>query len=110
MGNRTGGHTVALTVAAGLTGAAVALLFAPRSGRETRAKLRDTAQDVKEKADHKLALAKDRLHEGMEQAHSLKQRIVHNPEQADQADHIKQAGVLARQPTGSTLSSWQEET
>jgi gas vesicle protein len=41
-------------------GAAVALLTAPRSGRETRAQLKDTARDLMERAPGALRNAADR--------------------------------------------------
>lgn len=42
----------------GLVGAGVALLVAPKSGQETREKLRELAEDAKEKADSYLEKVK----------------------------------------------------
>jgi len=45
----------------GLIGAAVALLIAPKSGRQTRAQIRDMAQDAKERAEDYYEQAKDKI-------------------------------------------------
>lgn len=43
----------------GLIGAATALLFAPKSGRHTRRKLRRTAEEIGDRAEEKLEYAVD---------------------------------------------------
>ena len=43
----------------GVIGAGVALLFAPKLGRETRQLIKDTAEDVKEKAEQYAGQAKE---------------------------------------------------
>ncbi len=43
----------------GVIGAGVALLLAPKSGRETRQLMKDTAEDVKEKAGQYVGQAKE---------------------------------------------------
>jgi gas vesicle protein len=45
-----GSHILIAFLAGAAAGAAVAFLTAPQSGKETREKVRDWAQDVKEKA------------------------------------------------------------
>ncbi len=55
-----GGYLAALAIGA-LAGAGIALLLAPRSGRETREALAEKARDIKEKAEHILVNAKDVL-------------------------------------------------
>jgi gas vesicle protein len=52
--NMTGGAGSLLTafVLGAAAGAAIALLTAPRSGRETRAQLKDVALDLKKKIEH----------------------------------------------------------
>jgi gas vesicle protein len=44
----------------GVVGAGLALLFAPQSGRETRQKIKDLADDVKEKSAEYVHLAKEK--------------------------------------------------
>jgi len=50
-GNSVGGVLVAFAVGA-IAGAAVALLFAPASGEETRRKLADKAREGRDRAEH----------------------------------------------------------
>ncbi len=53
-----GGYLAALAIGAAL-GAGIALLYAPRSGKETRALLAEKGHDLKDKADDLLQEAKD---------------------------------------------------
>jgi len=55
-------------ILAGLAGAGLALLFAPRSGKDTRTMVRDNAHDMKETARHKIDA-------GKAQAKELKDRL-----------------------------------
>ncbi|MEW6109350.1 MAG: YtxH domain-containing protein [Nitrospirota bacterium] len=45
----------------GIVGAGLALLLAPQSGRETRQKIRDLAEDVKDKTADYIHKAKDKV-------------------------------------------------
>jgi len=45
----------------GILGAGMALLLAPQSGRETRGKIKETAEDVKEKAEVYVQEAKGKI-------------------------------------------------
>jgi gas vesicle protein len=49
-----------------LIGAAVALLVAPRSGRQTREQIKDLAEDAKEKAEECYDKAKSQISTAME--------------------------------------------
>ncbi len=57
-------------VLGGLVGAALALLVAPKSGRQTREQLKDMAQDARGKAedyyDHARSRVSDAMHKGTE--------------------------------------------
>jgi gas vesicle protein len=55
-----GGYLAALAIGA-LAGAGIALLLAPRSGRETRDLLAGKARELKDKADQALCDAKEVL-------------------------------------------------
>lgn len=55
------GGTLGMLALGALAGAAIAMLFAPRSGRDTRDYLARRARDLKTKAGETLADAKDRL-------------------------------------------------
>lgn len=52
----------------GIVGAGLALLLAPQSGKETRAKIKETAEDVKEKAEAYLKEAKGKIVSAVEKA------------------------------------------
>jgi gas vesicle protein len=45
----------------GIVGAGVALLLAPQSGRDTRQKIREFAEDVRDKADDYIDTVKDKV-------------------------------------------------
>ncbi|MEN2994279.1 MAG: YtxH domain-containing protein [Thermodesulfovibrio sp.] len=45
----------------GFVGAGLALLLAPQSGKDTRAKIKETAEDVKEKAESYIREAKEKI-------------------------------------------------
>lgn len=60
---------------AGVTGAAIALLFAPRSGKETRQQLKSAATDAKGKAAEGLDTAKASVEELQKQARLAKDRV-----------------------------------
>jgi gas vesicle protein len=109
MAHRTGSHTLALTVAAGLAGAGLALLFAPRSGRETRARIRKRAHDLKEQADEKMATARDSLHEDLEHARDLKARLSHKAKRLGHQVAASREETSDQLPASSSLSSWEEE-
>ena len=49
-----------------VAGAAVALLFAPQSGRDSRAWLKDGTRKLRDDAGHRLGDVKSRLHDGAE--------------------------------------------
>jgi gas vesicle protein len=50
----------------GLVGAGFALLLAPQSGRETRQKIKDLTEDVKEKAMEYVGDAKEKITGGLD--------------------------------------------
>ena len=54
MSDNKGGEIIGAFVAGGLIGAALGILFAPKSGKATRAKLGDWMDETKEKAKEKL--------------------------------------------------------
>lgn len=56
--NQVGGYLTAFALGAAI-GAGLALLYAPRSGEETRKILAKRAEDLKDRAEHTLEDAKD---------------------------------------------------
>ncbi|MEO8354432.1 MAG: YtxH domain-containing protein [Chloroflexota bacterium] len=65
----------------GLIGAATALLFAPRSGEETRAELRGKAMEIR---DRTTETVKDTVEQAKVKAYELKDNVV---EKADELRH-----------------------
>ena len=55
-----GGAFLAGLVIGGLVGAAIALLMAPQSGEETRAQIRGTSLELKDKANESMAQAREK--------------------------------------------------
>lgn len=89
---------------AGLTGAALALLFAPRSGRETRADLRKRANDINNEALEQPEAAKHKIQNTQKQAHDLKDRL---------AEAVKQRATDTQKSFEDTkkplAAAWDEE-
>ncbi len=65
------GSVLLAFVLGGLVGAGVALLLAPQSGLETRRKIRELADDVKEKANDCASTAKGKVTTAVEKAKDL---------------------------------------
>jgi gas vesicle protein len=59
---------------AGLAGAGIALLLAPRSGRETREQLKDRAEDMRLQAKEVTDAAAQQIEAGTQQAKEMKER------------------------------------
>lgn len=55
-------------IVGGLVGAAMALLYAPQSGEETRAYIRDKSIELKEKAAETVEEARERTEKALEEA------------------------------------------
>jgi gas vesicle protein len=69
------GNSMLTAVLAGLTGAALALLIAPRSGRETRDKLKSEATELKNRANEGLHKTKGQIDNKLSQVKDVKTRL-----------------------------------
>jgi gas vesicle protein len=65
------GSVLLAFVLGGMVGAGVALLLAPQSGTETRKKIKDLADDVKEKATDYAGTAKEMVSSTVDKAKGL---------------------------------------
>ena len=114
MAQRTNSQVLGATLLGGMVGAGLALLFAPRSGKETRAQIRDNVSHMKEDAHLKLNQAKTRVRKGVDDAKSLKSRLVeaaHSTGEHAKAemDELKKDAKSNSRRESPVLSSWEEE-
>lgn len=65
-GNNSNG-TLAAFLTGAIVGGAIALLYSPRSGKETREMLTDRAQDIKNRADAAIDQARTAIHDTKDQ-------------------------------------------
>lgn len=110
MTERNSSNTFAITMLAGMTGMFLALLLAPRSGRETRRKLEMAAGDLKDQTAEGMDSARANAEEGLERARAIKSRLseainAHDKKTArDNKDNNAQRSVQS-----PILTSWDEE-
>jgi gas vesicle protein len=84
----------------GLVGAGVALLLAPKSGRETRLRIRELADDVKEKADEYVDQTKSRVTAAVERSKGFVQdqkSIIASAVEAGKEAYEKEKERLAKE-------------
>src|SRR4051812_36531338 len=106
MRQRASNHTFAISVLSGLAGAGIALLVAPRSGRETRARIRSRTQDLKEEMGDKVSSARESLEQGLDQARDVKTRLRRGL--TSKARKAKEAAEEENERLSSpTISSWE---
>lgn len=65
-----------VTLLAGAAGAGIGLLFAPRSGKETRLRLRETAIEAQHSASEGLESAREQLDDKMDKVRGAKDKLV----------------------------------
>jgi len=110
-----GSKSLLVPLLAGVLGAGLALLFAPRSGKETREKIRTKADDMKHQAEDSMANVRESLDQSIQEAQDIKKRI---------SEAMRQTGRKAKQEMkdlredqekrltpmeSSVLSTWEEE-
>ncbi len=98
-------------VTAGLLGAGLALLLAPRSGRETRDKLRENYGEFKDRADGKLAVAREKIDQSLEEAKALKGRLAGAVKRDSASKRTKHVADSTSQPyeDEQLLTNWEGE-
>jgi gas vesicle protein len=85
----------------GLVGAGFALLMAPQSGRETRQKIKDLTDDVKEKAMGYAGEVKDKVTTGIDKGRDLyeeKKSIITTAIEAGKEAYTKEKERLSQEP------------
>lgn len=85
----------------GLVGAGFALLLAPQSGLETRQKIKDLTDDVKEKAMGYAGEVKDKVTTGIDKGRDLyeeKKSIITTAIEAGKEAYTKEKEKLSQEP------------
>lgn len=82
-----------IATVAGIAGATAALLFAPRSGRETRRMIRDTTEEAKEHV-------KSSAQRGLDKARAVKEGV---------SEAVKSTAQVARDEADQIMSRQEEE-
>ncbi|MBM4145241.1 MAG: YtxH domain-containing protein [Nitrospira sp.] len=85
----------------GLVGAGFALLLAPQSGRETRQKIKDLSDDVKEKAMGYVGEVKEKVTTGIDKGKDLyeeKKSIITTAIEAGKEAYTKEKEKLSQEP------------
>lgn len=103
-----------MPVLAGLAGALVALLFAPRSGKDTRQRMRSNAERLKDQAADNLNSARTGVEDGLHKAKEVKDRLSEaitlkgrKSSEIDQEDGYSTS--KRNQASSPVLTNWEEE-
>jgi gas vesicle protein len=102
---------------AGLAGAGIALLFAPRSGRDTRHSLQKKADDMRDNLEDNLRQAQQTLEHNISRAQQIRDNIMDKlrsgsvkDETQAFVDHVTSTDTRRHiAPRSSVLSTWEEE-
>lgn len=100
-------RTLLMPILAGLLGAGLALLFAPRSGKETRDRMRMRAEDVKHQAEEGMTEVRESLDRSIREAQDLKRRLSTTLDKGKQARKERESREAPEQ--SPVLSTWEEE-
>ncbi|HWR59602.1 MAG TPA: YtxH domain-containing protein [Thermodesulfovibrionales bacterium] len=87
-------------VLGGLVGAGVALLLAPKSGQETRQRIRELADDAREKAEDYVVQAKGRVTSAMDKGKNIveeKKSVISAAVEAGREAYEKEKERLAKE-------------
>jgi gas vesicle protein len=96
---------------AGLAGAGIALLLAPRSGKETRARIGERSAELKSHAEDNLHKMKDNLSTGIDKTRdSLTEALNKTGRKAkEQYDEFTEVGERTGTKQSPVLRAWEEE-
>ncbi|HXH04945.1 MAG TPA: YtxH domain-containing protein [Candidatus Nitrosotenuis sp.] len=93
-------NTFGAVMIAGLIGAAVGLLFAPKSGKETRDELMSRADDAKVKGKAKAGKVRDAVRDNTEEVKGTLKRSAH--ELSEMGDEAKMRASRVKNDTQAT--------
>lgn len=111
MAQRASPNMTVVALAAGMTGAALAYLFAPRSGDETRRKLQSKAEHLKDQAETSLHEMKDSVAATADHARDRFSSVLQNAgkkikEDYENPEDLKSKSTVRQSPV---LNAWEEE-
>ncbi len=111
MGHGNDSHGFLAFLVGGLIGAGITLLLAPRSGRETREKIKGTTDEVKGKAENYYSQAIERLTTAVEKGRELLDRERFNIKSAIDAgrEAYQKQRVRPEEGPGATETSTGEQ-
>ncbi len=103
MNQRSAQNVMFVSLLAGVTGAALGVLFAPRSGKETRQRMAETATDAKERVKDGAAKAKLTVNDKLHKVRETKDRLL---ESTAVGKKSKRSNSYDDSPV---ITAWQEE-
>ena len=113
MSERTTSQVVGATLIGGMVGAGVALLLAPRSGKETRQQIQAKAQKARDTAAERLSRARSRIGQGVDEAKDLKDRLKEAAQSTGRKAKTEMSELksetIKKRKQSPVLSAWEEE-
>jgi gas vesicle protein len=104
MGHEDGSHNAGTIILSfflgGLVGAGVALLLAPKSGKETREKIKEFADEVKGKTEEYVEQARERATSALEKGKEVleeKKSVITKAIEAGKEAYEKEKGKLVKE-------------
>ncbi|MDB5164174.1 MAG: YtxH-like protein [Candidatus Saccharibacteria bacterium] len=108
MKEKQGANMVAVTLMAAAAGAGVALLTAPRSGRETRARLKSQAAQAKLKAKQRADSLKHVMDQKISRGKEMKEAVTQSYKDT-KANLANDAQDSKEQIKSSIINNWEEK-
>lgn len=96
---------------AGLTGAGIALLLAPRSGKETREKIGQRTTELKDQAEDSYQKVKGTVNSSIEKTRDSLAEALHKTGRVarEQYDELREPGEHTGKKQSPVLRAWEEE-
>lgn len=111
MTERSSPNIALVTLMAGMAGAGLALLFAPRTGKDTRDKINQRSTELKDQAHDGYQHVRDTVNSGIEKTRdSLTEAINRTGRIAkEQYDELGEPGSHTGKKQSPVLRAWEEE-
>ena len=104
-------NILGIALLAGLAGAGIALLYAPKSGKETREHIHKRTDELKKQAEQNVEQAKARLKHNAEKLEAWKNHMAKKAQDEGKkvADHLDSTSQENNDINNSILKNWEEE-